>query len=376
MTQTTWEGVYLDGRTATRHPAAINPKPDGLQVITQGGMSLWWPYDEIRQTQGTYAGEQVRLERGGDCPELIVISDPGFLTALHELAPGFTLHFHNPAERSRRVKLTFLAALASLGLGVFLYRFGLPLLAVLITHLIPISWDQQLGNAVIEQLAPPQERCTDPDLLRVLDNMTSQLTATQAENPYDFHVIVIDAPMVNAFAVPGGYVVFFRGLLQQTRTPDELAGVLAHEVQHILQRHTTRTIVQEASTGVLVAALFGDPSAVAAFGLNAARLLGRLGYSRRHEEEADTEGMRMILAAGIEPAGMINFFRQLLEQGHDPSDFGAYWTTHPPTQERIERLTRLVEQSSGELRGRSAQRFSYLDWDATKMVCHAADRRP
>lgn len=372
--KTTWEGVYLDGQTAERQGATIQPMEEGLQFTTQSGLKLWWPYEEIRQTQGFYAGEQVRLERGGEFPEMLLISDSTFLTALHRIAPGMTMHIHDPTGRGLRVKLTLMAAVAALGLTALLYAFGIPGMAVLVTYLVPISWEEGLGSAIVERLAPEKERCTDADLIRILNSMTSKLTTTLSSNPFEFRVMVVRTPIMNAFAAPGGYIVFFSGLLERTRTPDELAGVLAHEMQHIVQRHTTRSILQEISTGLLLAAMFGDPSAVEAYGLEGARMLGRLGYSRRHEEEADREGMRMILEAGIDPKGMVDFYIQLLDESGEPSGLKTYLSTHPSTKDRIERLKALAGQSSVESRSRAVKLFSYLDWDSIKTVCHATDR--
>ncbi len=72
--RTDWQGYYLDGKTAARHRATIRLMQSGLEVTTDSGTTLWWPYEEIRQTQGFYAGEQVRLERGGETPEVLLVS--------------------------------------------------------------------------------------------------------------------------------------------------------------------------------------------------------------------------------------------------------------------------------------------------------------
>ena len=79
--------------------------------------------------------------------------------------------------------------------------------------------------------------------------------------------------------------------------------MVAHELQHVLRRHTTRAVIQDASTGLLLMALTGDVTGPLAYGLQTARTLGELRYSRRAEDEADTEGMKMLLAARIDPAG-------------------------------------------------------------------------
>src|SRR5438046_2895507 len=126
--------------------------------------------------------------------------------------------------------------------------------------------------------------------------------------PYPLRVYVVDMPTVNAFAAPGGSVVIFRGLLQRTDSPEQLAGVLAHEFQHVLQRHSTRAIIQHTSSGLLIAALTGDVTGPLAYGLEAARVLGHLRYSREAETEAGAEGLTMLLAARVDPAGMITFF--------------------------------------------------------------------
>ena len=111
--------------------------------------------------------------------------------------------------------------------------------------------------------------------------------------------------------------MLFRGLIEQAGNPEEVAGVLAHEIQHVAQRHATRALVRQASTGLLLAAMTGDASGVFVYGVEAARTLGTLRYSRQAEEEADLEGLRLLVAAGIEPAGMVTFFESLRRKEGD-----------------------------------------------------------
>ena len=77
--RTDWQGVYLDGRTAARQPATIRLVSEGVEITPGGGGTRLWPYRDIRQTQGFYAGEEVRLERGGDLPETLLVPDIAFL---------------------------------------------------------------------------------------------------------------------------------------------------------------------------------------------------------------------------------------------------------------------------------------------------------
>ena len=154
-------------------------------------------------------------------------------------------------------------------------------------------------------------------------------------------VYVVNRPVVNALAVPGGHVVIFHGLLERTGTPEELAGVVAHELQHILRRHTTRAVIQDMATGLLLMALTGDVTGPLAYGLETARTLGELRYSRRAEEEADTEGMKMLLAARVDPAGMIDFFEKIGREEGRSRRPSTYLSSHPLPADRIARLKAL-----------------------------------
>ncbi|MBI3026343.1 MAG: M48 family metallopeptidase, partial [Candidatus Tectomicrobia bacterium] len=149
-------------------------------------------------------------------------------------------------------------------------------------------------------------------------------------------------PTVNALAAPGGFIVVFRGLLERTRTAEELAGVLAHEVEHVLQRHATKALVQHVSTGLLFTAVTGDVSGVMAYGLESARVLGALRYSRAAEEEADAEGLQLLLAARVDPAGMIAFFEGMESQRAAAPAVLKYLSTHPATGDRLARLRQLA----------------------------------
>jgi predicted Zn-dependent protease len=177
--------------------------------------------------------------------------------------------------------------------------------------------------------------------------------------------------MVNAFAAPGGHIVVFQGLIEESGSADELAGVLAHELQHVLKRHSTRMLVQHASTGLIISALTGDVSGAIAFGLEAARTLGALSYSRAMEEEADAEGLKMMTATGFDPDGMIAFFDTMQKRSGEIPQFLTYLSTHPSTEERIERLRRLAAES----RPFKIEPLPKHNWNDIKKRCRTADRR-
>lgn len=362
-----WAGHYLDGQRAARRPARVTPAPGGLEIAVEGDGRRWWPYAEIRQTSGFYAGEQLRFERGGELPETLLVDDVGFLAALRAVAPGPTRAFHDPRTRRLRGPLTLAAAVATVALAAGLYVWGIPALAAVAAARVPLAWEIALGEAALEHLAPAARRCEDPGRQRRLDEIVARLTGALPEPRYAYRLTVVDHPLVNAFAAPGGFLVVFSGLLERAESPEVLAGVLAHEIQHVERRHATQAIVRQASTGILLAALVGDVSGVMAFGLEGARLLGDLRHGREAEHEADREGMRLLAAAGVDPEGMLTFFRGLEEEENEAGRHGlpAYLSTHPAPADRLQALAVLA---AGAPRP-GARLLPGVDWRDVTRIC-------
>jgi predicted Zn-dependent protease len=222
-----------------------------------------------------------------------------------------------------------------------LYFWGLPALASFLAPRIPVAWEEQLGQSVIRQLAPPDAQCSDSVRVRKVEEILAVLASSVPQAPYAFRVIVVNHHTVNALALPGGTIIVFRGLLDKTRTPEELAGVLAHEVQHILRRHPTRALLQQLSMKVLLAVAVGDAKGLS-YGLEGARVLGMLRYSRQYEEEADEGAVRTLVASGIDPRGLASFFEVIQSDRESSVTIPAYLSTHPDMEVRIQRLRTLA----------------------------------
>src|SRR2546422_7859462 len=358
-------GHYLDGRSAARRQASIRLTPTGLEITLEGGASLWWPLREVRQTQGFYAGEQIRLERAGPLPETLLVDDPGFLGSLHAAAPALGRRFHDPRRRRARVLFTIVAAVTAVAAGTVLYVWGIPAAAGLLAARVPVSWEERLGQAAVNQLTASRRRCVDPEREAAIGAIVKRLLDPVPRVPYTFRVTVLDDRTVNAFAVPGGQVVLLRGLVERLRTPEELAGVLAHELQHVIQRHATRLLLQHASTGLVLVAVSGDITGAMAYGIESARVLGTLRYSRHLESEADVEGLRMLLAADVDPRGMIAFFETMRAAERGASATFRYLASHPLAAERVEALKQLAGSHTKEFRPLLPGR----DWTDVRRVC-------
>ncbi|MBX7040519.1 MAG: hypothetical protein K1X60_15290, partial [Nitrospira sp.] len=133
---------YLDGRTATRHRVTLTISPAALQIAMPDGSTKEWPYGQIRQTQGTYRGEPVRLEFGTEPAEAVVVASRALLTDIHTAAPALAQHFHDPSWRQRRLAWTLGAGLGVIVMLIGLYRWGIPGIASAATPYVPIMWEE------------------------------------------------------------------------------------------------------------------------------------------------------------------------------------------------------------------------------------------
>jgi predicted Zn-dependent protease len=365
-TQTIWKGSYYDGRTLVPQAVSITVEPTGLTLCITSDFTQFWSYSELQQTQGRYSGEEVRLERDAGLSETVVIPNANFLLAIHRIGGKEARHFYHPGTRRTRVYWTIAAALAALPIVYGIFTWGVPSFAGPITAAIPITWETQLGQFVQQEFTDNEGVCENTELANTLNTIMTTLITPIKQRPYKFQITVVDSPMVNAMAAPGGYLIIFRGLLQDTDTPEELAGVLAHEIQHVMSRHGMRLIVQHLSMAVIIAALSGDASGMLSYGLQAAQTLQTLSYSREAEKQADEEGLALLQQAGINPEGMMSFFEKLSHNEEETSTF-QYFSTHPPSTERRHHLEKLASTHSMHY-----QKFSFeQDWETLRNLCEA-----
>jgi predicted Zn-dependent protease len=296
----------------------------------------------VRQTQGFYPGEHVRFEHGSTS-EAVVVPDRKFLAALSALAPEAARRFHDPRRRSGRLWFSVAAAILAVVIGFVLYQWGVQALATMLASAIPASWEERVGDAGLQELAPPSRVCTESETVTAIAQLSSTILAAAPGFPYTSKIVVVREDQFNALALPGARIVIYGDLLGKAETPDELAAVLAHELQHARERHSTEAALRAASVSALIGLVAGGDGAVRGL-LTAASTLDQLRYSRRQEEAADRGAVAMLQRARIDARGMLRFLARAREQeSTGATAVPRYLSTHPPTAERIEQLRAVIE---------------------------------
>lgn len=219
-------------------------------------------------------------------------------------------------------------------------------------NLFSVEQDIEIGRQSAAQAERQLPVLEDASLERYLNAVARRLVEEAPGARYPYRIRAVDAPEINAFTFPGGFIYVNRGLIEATRSESELAGVLAHEIAHVALRHGThqasKAYAAQAGLGILGGLLGRDDSrsgqiidAIGGIGLNAAFMK----FSRNDEYEADLVGARMMKRAGYPPASMASFFDQLNRQRErEPGKLEQFFSSHPAPADRAARLRAEAER--------------------------------
>jgi predicted Zn-dependent protease len=207
----------------------------------------------------------------------------------------------------------------------------------------------QMGQDYASQINAQLPIIQDPELNRYINVLGDSIARLTRRADLDWHFYIVDSKEVNAFAVPGGFVYVNRGLIERTDQMDEVAGVLGHEIGHVLRRHTVKQMekAQGANIGVTLACVLTSicNSQVAGAAINVAGGAVFARFSRQDEAEADQEGFDNVVRAGISPVGMVTMFQKLLaERKSRPAGVEAWFLTHPLEEDRIVAIQARINQ--------------------------------
>lgn len=349
--------VVYDGLSARSRPAAIDVGIDSLTVTLDDGQVLHLPF------RGLVRGGSGHSDRTVICRDDL----PDWRLAINQQPDAIPwVGLIRAAGRPPR-KTAFaytVGVIAVVGLSTALWLSGGPILDVT-AALIPHRVTEPIGRAFIGTFGGGTV-CTKPDGQAALNRLLVRL---RPANGYvePIAVSVVDSDVVNAFALPGGHIVIFNGLIDQAKSPDELAGVLGHELTHVQLRHPTKAMIRAVGfVGLMQALAGGTPGQLAGEALV-------MNQSRDAERAADAGALNLLSHAGISPGGLANFFRRLMaKQDKTPATrtaqvldtLGGFLATHPGHAERLSAIETAAQNAR-----HTAPAMSDEDWDAINQIC-------
>jgi beta-barrel assembly-enhancing protease len=208
----------------------------------------------------------------------------------------------------------------------------------------------QMGQEEAQQVNAQLPMVQDAVIQNYVNALGNRIAKTTSRADLDWHFQVVNSDVVNAFALPGGFVYVNRGVLDRASNMSEVAGVLGHEIEHVVERHSVKQMeqAQGANVGVGIAcALTGIcQSGIAQAAINVGGTAVFAKFSRTDEVQADEGGFKNVMRAGISPRGMYTFFQKLLaeEQQSGGGNVAAWFSDHPGTQDRIADIQKMLNQ--------------------------------
>ncbi len=209
-----------------------------------------------------------------------------------------------------------------------------------------VKSEKEMGREFAQEAAKKLSLVDDPDILEYIAHIGAPIVEAAQPMTYRFRFHVVKSPTLNAFAVPGGHIYLYSGLLLKASHPGEIAGVMAHELAHVKHRHTAQmigkgTLVNLATLAAIIISR-GEPAVTA--GAAGAGLAMQLSFTREFEQEADRYGLFYMYQAGYDPRGLLDFFDMMMrEQRFSISRIPPYLLTHPLSTDRMGQIENLIQ---------------------------------
>lgn len=337
-------GVVTLAGQSTPTPVTLVVTATEVRAIAHNSDTLALPLASLEVTPGGYDGDFVFLRAPGHTATISTTD----LAVVERLAAvgGPTMEARLASVRRhrgsaalwRKVSLVVASLIAVLLVGLVLLT---PTLLSWSIDLLPTSLDREIGDGAAADLEGEGAIVSDPRVVGLIEAIVARLRESAPASAHEYRVSVLENDDVNAFALPGGRIVVWTGLIEEAESPEQIAGVLAHEMAHVERRHGLRNVTHRAGLAialrVILAVVLGiDLDGFTGLAADVAVLAVANEYSQDQESEADADAVLRLHAAGVDPTALASFFRLMEREGVGGVPAFASWlSTHPDHESRI-----------------------------------------
>jgi beta-barrel assembly-enhancing protease len=342
-------------------PTRCQINSDSLALDAQ---SLNIRFDQLSADVGGFDHNQLQLHwQDNDDGYMLIPATKAGQQALRSALPADAVTglkgWHSSTKSQNMVWNTVLYGAGFLVLSAILVVWQYDRVLTFAANQVSMETEKKLGESVLKSISSSENFLKEGAAVDAVKKIGTQLTAG-SRYKYQWYVVKDDS--INAFAAPGGIIVVNSGLLKKAE-PIELAAVLAHEVQHVEQRHSLKNMLHAAGVGAAVLLVLGDANAVL---MIMAQQVSQQYFSRKVEADADLKGAQLLTKTKIDPSGMPSFFKKLEAEYKDLDNAPVWLSSHPETLERIKSAEAYVAANP-------CKSCVPLTWDKTKILSELDD---
>ncbi|WBL80099.1 M48 family metallopeptidase [Bradyrhizobium xenonodulans] len=348
--------IFFDGVSSRRRQVTLTCG-DALEIVEEDGAPVRWAYADIRRADGPPGILRLACSAA---PPLARLEIRDAALAADLTARCMRLDEHQTSRRGV-AKIVGWSVAAAVSI-VCVVLFGVPLAADRLAPLVPKPIERRIGDASEVQVKTifGRSACEDPAGKAAFTKLVNRLRDAAGLDDDSMTAGVLPTPVPNAFALPGGKVYVLRGLLDKAENPDEIAGILAHELGHLKHHDNMRGLIYNGGTSFLIGLLFGDVTGSSAM-IFASRSVVEASYSREAETAADTFAIEIMHKLGRSPKPAAELMFRIT--GKEGGGLTSILASHPLTEDRLERMTKEDRPASGP------PLLTDKEWQSLKLIC-------
>lgn len=337
----TIEAKYYDGQSSASHQIRLmyDGSMEELRLHTADDSEIVWFQQDLEFERYPQSLDIRNKKHSG---AILKVSDPEFIQRFYErLKQNGRVDIHTRLMGLGFSKIVAIA-ISMLALVILAYFFVLPPVAEKAATLLPESFDNEIGDAFMSAFL--DENDIDSFKTRQLELFVAELKLNNSK-PLQF--AVVESDVVNAFALPNGQIVIYTAIIDNMESPDELVALIGHEASHVNERHSIKMLCRNLAGYFIVSLLLSDVNGIMAVLADNAQQLHSLSFSRKFEQEADEQGLKIMMNNHVNPNGMARLFEQLEEE--NDLEIPEILSTHPVTDERKKHIEKIISKSTYEI---------------------------